>query len=129
MLVMLQTADTRAWSTQDLTKSFGWSDNNGREQQDIHELNRVLVDAIEQALSGTPYESLIRELYFGELTSVIMCLECGNARKRPEPLLDLMLTVKGFKNVQESMNDLFSFQTFDGDDKLTCDYCGVKTAS
>jgi hypothetical protein len=24
MLVILQTADTRAWSTTDLTKSFGW---------------------------------------------------------------------------------------------------------
>ena len=27
------------------------------------------------------------------------------------------------------MNDLFSFQTFDGADKLTCDHCGIKTAS
>lgn len=66
MLVMLQKADTRAWSTTDLTKSFGWQQSEGAEQQDIHELNRVLLDAIEQALFGTPYESLIKELFFGE---------------------------------------------------------------
>lgn len=29
MLVMLQEADTRAWSTTDLTKSFGWKQNEG----------------------------------------------------------------------------------------------------
>jgi hypothetical protein len=47
MLVMLQEADTRSWSTTDLTKSFGLQNNEGAEQQDIHELNRVLMDAIE----------------------------------------------------------------------------------
>lgn len=73
---MLQEADTRAWSTADLTKSFGWQSNEGAEQQDIHELNRVLMDAIEQSLFGTPYESLIRELYYGQQNTVITCMEC-----------------------------------------------------
>jgi hypothetical protein len=60
---------------------------------------------------------------------VIMCLECGNARRRPDPFLDLMLTVKNFKNVEKSLEDQFSFETLDGDNKLSCDYCGVRTAS
>jgi hypothetical protein len=55
----------RAWSTEDLTKSFGWENKQASEQQDIHELNRVLFEAIETALSGTLYDSLIQELYFG----------------------------------------------------------------
>ena len=54
---------------------------------------------------GTPYESLIKELFFGEQTTVIMCLECGNDRRRPDPFLDLMLGVKGFKDVEKSMDD------------------------
>jgi hypothetical protein len=62
---MLQSAEVRAWSTEDLTKSFGWESKQGQEQQDIHELNRVMFEAIELALSGTPYDSLIQELYFG----------------------------------------------------------------
>jgi ubiquitin carboxyl-terminal hydrolase 40 len=47
LLVMLQSAQVRAWSTEDLTKSFGWASNEGQEQQDIHELNRVMFEAIE----------------------------------------------------------------------------------
>lgn len=58
-----------------------------------------------------------------------MCLECGNDRRRPDPFLDLMLSVKGFKDVGKSMEDQFAFQTFDGDDKLSCDICGKRTAS
>lgn len=65
---MLQSSDKRAWSTLDLTKSFGWTGNEGGEQQDIHELNRVLFDAIEQSLSGTLYDGLVRELYYGDLS-------------------------------------------------------------
>ena len=66
MMMMLQAANLRAWSSEDLTKSFGWHSNEGRDQQDIHELNRVLMDAIEQALGGTPYEDLVRALFYGE---------------------------------------------------------------
>ena len=47
LLVFLQEADTRAWSTEALTKSFGWGAGQGQEQQDIFELNRVLFDALE----------------------------------------------------------------------------------
>lgn len=81
---MLQEADTRTWSTKDLTLSFGWQGAEGSEQQDIHDLNRVLVEAIEAALAGTMYESLIRELYFGQYDTVIMCMECGEGRRRHE---------------------------------------------
>ncbi len=39
--------NTRAISTEELTKSFGWENNEGGQQQDVSELNRVLFDAIE----------------------------------------------------------------------------------
>ena len=104
---MLQGADTRAWSTTELTESFGWKQGQGGNQQDIHELNRVLIDAIDQALSDTPYESLVRELFFGQQTTVIKCLECGNSRGRPDPFLELQLAVKNMKNVEQSLEQQF----------------------
>ena len=55
----MQCGDTRAVSTELLTKSFGWKDNAGQQQQDIHELNRILFEGIEKALSKTPYDNLI----------------------------------------------------------------------
>ena len=87
------------------------------------------MDAIEQALSGTPYESLVRELYFGQINTVIMCLECGKARKRDEPFLDLMIDVKGIKGVEDSLKKLFAFETFDEENKLECEHCAKKTIS
>lgn len=72
--VFLQTADKRAWSTQDLTRSFGWLGQEGQQQQDIHELNRILFEAIETALKGTFYESLVESMFFGEHDSYITCL-------------------------------------------------------
>ncbi len=80
-------------------------------------------------MTGTPYESLIKELFFGMQDTVITCLECGKSRRRPEPFLDLMLNVKGSKDVQASFNDQFSFETLDDDNKLTCDDCGKRTSS
>jgi hypothetical protein len=49
---------------------------------------------------GTPYESLIRELFYGEQTTVIMCLECGNSRRRPDPFLEYLIDVKGRKGLE-----------------------------
>ena len=62
---MLQEANSRAWSTEELTTSFGWKDNQGSQQQDIHELNRVLMDFVERALAGTVYDTLVQSLFFG----------------------------------------------------------------
>ena len=108
LLVFLQEADTRAWSTEELTKAFGWGGGQGQEQQDIHELNRVLFDALEKALTGTPYDSLIKDLYFGEQASIITCTECGTPRKGSEPFLDLALQVEGVKGVEEALQLYFS---------------------
>lgn len=129
MFVMLQEADTRTWSTLDLTSSFGWGGNQGSEQQDIHELNRVLFDAIEQALQGTVYDSLIHQLYFGMQCNVIKCLQCDGTRKRQEDFFDLYLDVKGLKGVNESLERLFGSEMFDGDNKLECEVCQEKTPS
>jgi hypothetical protein len=34
-----------------------------------------------------------------------------------------MLEVKGFKGVHESLAKFFESETFDGGDKLDCEYC------
>lgn len=87
------------------------------------------MDGIESAMTGTTHESLIREVFFGMLDTVVICCECQVSRKRPEPYLDLMLNVKGFKNIEESLLSQFSFETLDDDNKLTCDNCDTKTKS
>lgn len=92
----LQEQDSRAVSTEDLTKSFGWGANNEQQQQhDVQELNRLFFDLIERALKDTVYESLIEDLYRGVLSNMIICQQCGVSRKSEEKFLDLVIQVKG----------------------------------
>ena len=70
---MMQLSDIRATSTEELTKAFGWENNEQMQQHDVHELNRILFDALEQSLQGTQYDSIIQELFFGILGNIITC--------------------------------------------------------
>jgi ubiquitin C-terminal hydrolase len=84
----------------------------------------VLFEAIETALSGTAYDSLIQELYFGHQNTVITCTLCNQSRKRPERFLDLMLSVKNNKGVEQALEQLFTFEELDG---VECETCQSKT--
>ena len=44
-------------------------------------MNRILIEALELCLKGTPYDSLIQELYFGSINSTLTCTECAQPRK------------------------------------------------
>ena len=87
----MQASDIRATSTEELTKAFGWENNEQMQQHDVHELNRILFDALEQSLAGTQFDSVIQELFFGQLNNVITCQECKESRSRPDRFLDLGL--------------------------------------
>lgn len=67
-----------AWMMQALTKSFGWDNRNSFEQQDVQELARVLFNALEEELKGTPHSSLVPSLFKGATESYVQCCECGN---------------------------------------------------
>ena len=120
----------RAASTQDLTKAFGWENNEAMQQHDVHELNRILFDALEQSLSGTEHAQVISDMFFGQMSNVITCTECNSDRNVCDRFLDIGLQVKGLKGVNESLEELFKFESFTGDNRLTCEKCdGKKTDS
>lgn len=52
-----------------------------------------MFEAIENALKGTVYDSLIDEMFFGVSYSYITCSVCGNQNKVQEKFLDLPLHV------------------------------------
>ena len=60
---------------------------------------------------------------------MIICKKCNIPRKRQENFLDLSLTVKDNKGVDEALKALFSFEQFTEDNKLECEYCQEKTDS
>ena len=86
---MMQANNIRATSTELITKAFGWEGNEHAQQHDILELSRILFDALEQSLSGTQYDAVIDELFFGKLNSVVKCDVCGKDRYNQQRFLDL----------------------------------------
>ena len=73
------------------------------------------MDALEQSFYGTQYDAVISELFFGMQNAVITCTECGESRVKKDRFLDLQIMVKGLKGVQESLDELFTFEKFEGD--------------
>lgn len=74
--------DQDACSTKNLTDSFGWQDQDTREQHDVQELNRILFQAIESSLINTSQSKLIQKLYKGTIINKIHCLSCSTVKQR-----------------------------------------------
>lgn len=50
----MQILDAKSISTEHLSKAFGWENAQQRDQHDMHEAMRVILDTLERALVGTP---------------------------------------------------------------------------
>ena len=59
----MQELDVRSLTTEKVTDSFGWNDNQALVQHDIQEANRVIFDVLDRALLGTDFVSTIPKFY------------------------------------------------------------------
>ena len=98
LFLNLQTSKKKSIQTHDLTKSFGWNNDDGTafkfqvhltlksnlirlfvniafQQHDVQELSRVMFEALEKMFKGTEQENLISELYQGKIKDYVKCLE------------------------------------------------------
>lgn len=117
-----------------MTTSFGWRSSEVSQQQDIHELCRVLFDALEKKLGGSGIKqsddstlkqntdsetyNLINRLYQGERADYVRCLHCDNVSWRPDTFLDIQVPLKPFElNAKPydslvSLRQIFYFNVF-----------------
>eukprot|EP01132_Coremiostelium_polycephalum_P000645 gene645-798_t len=123
LFALLQDGNVFALSTEDLTKSFGWNDNEAVHQQDIHELNRILFDAIEHSIKNTKIEDLFNRLYRGVSIVRIECSKCGTIRDREESFQDIPITVKGFSSLEDSLKAYVTPEILDNENKYSCETC------
>ncbi|KYQ88273.1 peptidase C19 family protein [Tieghemostelium lacteum] len=123
---LLQSGNVFAISTEDLTKSFGWTDNQSLYQHDIHELNRILFDAIEHSIKNTKIEDIFNQLYKGSNIIRIVCQECKTVRDREEFYLDMPVSVKGSQSVEESLSAFVTPEMLDGKNQYFCETCQKK---
>ncbi|KAH3767449.1 peptidase C19 family protein [Pelomyxa schiedti] len=126
LFAYLQEVDQIAVSTNPLTKSFGWENSEASQQQDVHELNRLLFEVIEESLVGTPQQNIIENLYKGTTTTQLCCLTCGNTKEHVEPFQDIPIIVHGFDSLEQSLQALTNWEPLTKENQYSCDQCGKK---
>ncbi|MDP2438030.1 MAG: hypothetical protein Q8P67_19985, partial [archaeon] len=119
----LQMLDAKAVSTQPLTTSFGWKNNEVGVQQDIIELNNQLFDALHRSLRGTTGENLIPSLYTSETVSKIVCQNCGTTRDRPSTEPVIWAQVRGYATLPESLQGYVTPERLEGTNAYECSTC------
>ena len=104
-------------------KEFDGNPTNISEQKDAQEFLNVLFDRLENALKPTPRKYLLESVFQGKSCNQLVCKECGKTRNRIEDMLNLSLTVKDLKSVEQSLESLVKGEIISD---FQCDGCNKK---
>ncbi|CAZ81196.1 unnamed protein product [Tuber melanosporum] len=127
LFYLLQTSN-EAVGTYELTRSFGWETQDIFAQQDVQELNRILMESLEQKMKGTEAENSLTKLFVGKTKTYIKCINVDYTSERIEDFWDIQLNVRGFKNLDESFKDYIAVETMDGENKYFAEGHGLQDA-
>lgn len=123
----LQTSD-REVTTKELTVAFGWTSAEAFLQQDVQEMMRVLVDKLEEKMTGTVVDGYIKRLMAGKVRSYICCVNVQYESKREEDYYDIQLDVKGCRNIYESFRKYITIEMLDGENQYEAGEHGKQDA-
>ncbi|KAF8540340.1 hypothetical protein BDD12DRAFT_734829 [Trichophaea hybrida] len=119
---------TDAVPTLELTKSFGWETQDIFAQQDVQELNRILMENLENKMKGTEVENLLNKMFVGKTKTYIKCINVDYGSERIEDFWDIQLNVRGYKNLDESFKNYIAVETMDGENKYFAEGHGLQDA-
>eukprot|EP00930_Biecheleria_cincta_P049745 TRINITY_DN34944_c0_g1_i1.p1 TRINITY_DN34944_c0_g1~~TRINITY_DN34944_c0_g1_i1.p1 ORF type:complete len:1411 (-),score=271.07 TRINITY_DN34944_c0_g1_i1:53-3724(-) len=115
----LQTSDVPV-SCRELMRSFGWDTADAFMQHDAQELNRLLVDRLEEQMKGTANDGEMKRLFEGEFENFIECVDVNYRSQRNETFYDLQLNLrneagKDITSLEESLRDFCIEEMLEGD--------------
>lgn len=125
LFLRLKAKHFQSESTVGLTTSFQWKENQVNEQQDIQELTRILLEAIEKSIEQEE-KGRIFNLFEGTIESIVKCLVCSNESIRIDSYLDLSLPIRGSSSLEMSLKSLLKEENLTGDNKYLCSFCKIK---
>ena len=101
-------------STEDFTsEAFGWTNEEVSRQQDVHELNRYLLEWLESQLRSTNATDMIRNIFKG-VEETMMEVNGKIVSKRSQKFLDITLPVEGQRDLVEGLFKNFEPSLMDG---------------
>lgn len=123
----LQTSSD-AVPTSELTRSFGWETQDIFAQQDVQELNRILMENLENKMKGTEVENLLNKMFVGKTKTYIKCIDVDYGSERIEDFWDIQLNVRGYKNLDESFKNYIAVELMNGENKYFAEGHGLQDA-
>ncbi|KAF8460666.1 hypothetical protein BDZ91DRAFT_738896 [Kalaharituber pfeilii] len=127
LFYQLQTSN-EAVGTHELTRSFGWETRHIFEQQDVQELNRKLMESLEEKMKGTEAENSLAKMFVGKTKTYVNCINVDYTSSRVEDFWDIQLNVRNFNNLDESFKDYIAVETLDGENKYFAEGHGLQDA-
>ncbi|THD18199.1 Ubiquitin carboxyl-terminal hydrolase 47 [Fasciola hepatica] len=156
LFVQLCVTSHTAVNTLGLTTSFGWQATEVFQQQDIHELCRVMFDALEKKMglnttaSPVPRRDsqgdyvvvdhvdntqrhFINRLYQGQRSDRVRCCVCQSMSNKRATFLDIQvplrpfgLDVSSYSSLDEAFRAMLKPERLDGSNQYYCSHCGKK---
>ena len=120
----------KAFSTEDLTTSFGWDQPQTFMQHDVQEFSRVLLNNLEEKLKGTPLEYSIKYIFGGSYRTYIYTFsnsgELHEENYINNEFYDISLEVTSYQsnsgNKMQLIDDIYSsFDKYVEEEKLSGD--------
>jgi len=112
------------------------SDFRPGQQEDAHEFLRCLLDNLHKCTldpmskgNGASFdeESIVKEIFGGQLRSQLSCCECGHSSETFEPFLDLSLEIDKADHLVDASESFTKVEQIgDSEDKLNCEHCKAK---
>ena len=94
------------------------------EQQDVGEFARLLLQLLEQRLQTTT--TVVRDLFTGHGTFVTTCAQCGQQRRLPNEVTELVLNVQDVDTLEDALRRYLAVEHLTGADRYLCERCEAK---
>ncbi|ANZ75718.1 BA75_03298T0 [Komagataella pastoris] len=114
--------------TTELTRSFGWDTNEAFIQNDVQEMNRLLMEKLENKMKGTSIEGCLNDIFVGKMKSFIRCIHVDYESSRIEDFWDIQLNVKNMGSLQNSFENYIELETLSGENKYDASGFGLQDA-
>ncbi|KAG0459749.1 hypothetical protein HPP92_022877 [Vanilla planifolia] len=101
-------------------------------QQDSHEFLTLFLSLLERSLENSKIQNartIVQDLFRGSVSHVTRCSICGkdsDASSKMEDFYELELNIKGFSNLDESLDDYLSLEELHGENQYYCESCGTR---
>ncbi|EAR89618.2 ubiquitin carboxy-terminal hydrolase (macronuclear) [Tetrahymena thermophila SB210] len=129
----LQLCTNRSFiDTKPLINTFGWTNSQMFQQQDVQEFCRVLFDAIEQSFDNNKESQWIRDLYEGQTENFVFCKQCKTDSIRNDNFLDLQLIIRSDfddilnNSIEKCMKHFVKSVELQQDNQYFCEKCNQK---